>query len=713
VVPIRSGTRRSRERAAIDSAQITAISPNRAWQMWNFIRRDDFARRIRLRVHDCLTKLDSVPQAIWTKVVVAANIFGWFMCLPLFGQTQPNHTPLRDAALGTLRPAQIKMPNGAMKTMPFFSAAIVDAAKHALDTPSSQDIRNEESDASAGAALNIGDIQTGKGTIGCSERDSSPRLGNTRVNQDCTFRRQAEEKIVYNPSRPDNLLAGQNDSRVGFNQCGISFSTDNGAHWGDMLPPFRQKINDPKGQAPSTVNPNNNTILGGAGTGHTYDAASDPAPAFDSMGRGFFSCVAFDNFSNASMVFVAESPLNAQGSFFYNIPTDSHEFIVVEDNSPEVTHDKEFIAADTFAGSPNRDNIYATWTVFRFSTSCGPQPAKIEQFCSSPIFGSMSTDHGHTWSTPEEISGSSGSLCFFGNFFDPNRSGNACDFDQGSEPTALSNGKLAVVFNNGNTAATNPNAQQLSVLCSPAGSSAAGTAHLNCAAPVKVGDDVVADEPLCDFGRGPEECVPGPFIRTNDFPRIAVSKSNGNLYSVWQDYRNGEYDIQMARSRDGGATWSNSTTINPDSGLDHYFAAVDLAPIFGPDRVGVSYYRSERIPGENRTPVGGFAPGQPGVQAALSDYVLAGGTGLDAPYPFTVLSPVFAPPDGVQAGFNGDYSGLTINRDNQAHPIWSDTRNADPYTPNNGVVHDEDVFTTTIALPSGRANKGLGQLGSN
>jgi hypothetical protein len=55
-------------------------------------------------------------------------------------------------------------------------------------------------------------------------------------------------------------------------------------------------------------------------------------------------------------------------------------------------------------------------------------------------------------------------------------------------------------------------------------------------------------EPQCDFGRGPEECIPGALIRTNDFLRIGVNKANGHLYVTWQDFRNGEYDIQMARS---------------------------------------------------------------------------------------------------------------------------------------------------------------------
>jgi len=97
-----------------------------------------------------------------------------------------------------------------------------------------------------------------------------------------------------------------------------------------------------------------------------------------------------------------------------------------------------------------------------------------------------------------------------------------------------------------------------------------------------------------------------------------------------------------------------------------------------------------------------------GVQQSNSDYVLAGGTNLSVPYNFTVVSPVFPPPDGIQAGFNGDYSGLTINREEDAHPIWSDTRNTDPYAPNNGVMRDEDVFTDEVRLPNsaGKINKG-------
>ena len=621
------------------------------------------------------------PRSVTLAFVVCA----W--CTPAFGQARSPGL-LQQAATGALKPATLPISTAAgaaKRTLPFFSGGLLNAAEEAM--------RNRAAQRSPGLAprfdLPIADLGFGKGTAGCGDRgvkeveEEVEGKRNVRVNQDCSFRRQAEEKIAFNPAKPTNLVAGMNDSRVGFNQCGIAWSTDDGAHWGDLLPPFRQRLNDPQSLA---TGPNHHTITGMPGTFHTYDAASDPEPAFDSEGRAFFTCIAFDIASNANMVFATQSPVGAQGSFFFNLTNDNANFIVVEDNDPNIAHDKPFTTADTYPQSSRRDNVYVTWTVFQVgSQGC----------CSSPIYGSMSTDHGLTFSTPEEISGSSRTLCFFGNFFDPNRSPNACDFDQGSDPAVLPNGDLVVVFNNGNTPANNPNGQQLIVHCSPSGSSSDGTAHLNCGAPTKVGDDIFIGEPLCDLGRGPEPCVPGPSIRTNDYPRIGVNRANGHVYVAWQDYRNNEFDIQLARSTDGGATWSASTKVNPDFGLDHYFPAVDLAENAAKDHVGISYFRSQKA-------LAG---------TGLSDYVLAGGTGLASPFEFAVLSPVFAPPDGVQAGFNGDYSGLVITQNDEAHPIWSDTRNSDPFTPANGVIHDEDVFTAKVDLPEGVARPSVGQIG--
>jgi len=601
------------------------------------------------------------------------------------------------AAKGDLKPAILTTQTASgqtiQKQMPFLSDSTIISAKAALN--GEDEDKDVAADAAAGGDFGLsGSTSTGSGpgALGCSSRDKGK--GNKRVNQDCTFRRQAEESIAFNPANPVQLNAGQNDSRVGFNQCGIDFSTDNGEHWGDMLPPFRQRFNSPESDGP-------NTVAGGVGTDKTYDFGSDPAVAWDSQGRAFFSCLMLDINTDATGLYVVASPPGAAGSFYFNVPQFGRSFIVVEDNSPAASHDKEFITADAYAGSPNRDNVYATWTVFNFT--CGPAH---NAYCSSEIYGSMSTNHALRWSRPELLSGVNANLCQFGNFFNPIADAAACNFDQGSDPKVLPNGDLEVVFNNGNTPTVNN--QQLAVHCRPTGNSAAGTAHLNCAPPTLVGTDVLAGAPTCNFGRF---CIPGHYIRTNDYPRLAVNTDNGHLYSVWQDYRNQEWDIQMAHSVDAGLTWTEDGTVNPDRGLDHYFPAVDIAEASHGERVGISYFRTDRVAGENAEPPFAFTfsfastqtCGQSGTAVCMGDYVLSGGTDSDLPYDFKVLAPPFSPPDGIQAGFNGDYSGLAIPRGSEAHPIWSDTRNVDPYAPQNGVTHDEDVFTDSVGLPNGNA----------
>ena len=638
------------------------------------------------------------------RALVALGLLGVFVFAGAggaVGEGKPRHV-LADAAAGTLQPAVLTTtaPGGGtvQKQMPFLSDAAIMTAKSALFNE--EEDKAIAADVAAGGEFGVAGDATGSGpgSLGCAKRDKGK--GNTRVNQDCTFRRQAEEDIAANPSDPNQLTAGQNDSRVGFNQCGIDFSTDGGKHWGDMLPPFRQRFNSPESDGV-------NTVVGGQGTDKTYDFGSDPTVAWDSHGRAFFSCLMLDIGTDATGLYVVQSPAGAAGSFYFNVPQFGRSWIVVEDNSPAASHDKNFLTADAYPSSPNRDNVYTTWTVFNFT--CGPSGT---DYCSSKIYGSMSTNHGLRWSKPEEISGINPSLCDFGNFFNPADDEHACNFDQGSDPIVLPNGDLEVVFNNGNT--PDVNNQQLAVHCKPSGDSAAGTAKLNCSPPVLVGSDVLAGAPRCNFGRF---CIPGHYIRTNDYPRIGVSTDNGHLYTVWQDYRNQEWDIQMAHSYDGGDTWVNDGTVNPDSGIDHYFAAVDVAEKGNGDNVGVSYYRTERVANENTTPPGGFTFGATATcgpaanQTCMGDYILGGGTNFGLPFEFKVVAPPFSPPDGIQAGFNGDYSGLVITKGGEAHPIWSDTRNVDPFAPGNGVTHDEDVFTDSLGLPNGTAKPSVGQIG--
>src|SRR6185295_11522052 len=166
--------------------------------------------------------------------------------------------------------------------------------------------------------------------------------------------------------------------------------------------------------------------------------------------------------------------------------------------------------------------------------------------------------------------------------------------------------------------------------------------------------------------------------------------------------------VQMSMSTDGGLTWSPTTQVNPDSGLDHYMPAVDVAELGSKDRVAVSYYRNERVPNEQTVPPDGFTPGRdPGTGELNADYVLAGAQDLSKPFDFKVVSPVFgAPNNPAQVGFNGDYSGIVVSNGVIANPIWSDTRNTDPFLAGN--PNEEDVFTDAVAVPKGPGTPATG-----
>lgn len=57
--------------------------------------------------------------------------------------------------------------------------------------------------------------------------------------------------------------------------------------------------------------------------------------------------------------------------------------------------------------------------------------------------------------------------------------------------------------------------------------------------------------------------IPRVAVRLN--PDLALDQ-NGHLYVAWQDNRNGNADIFVARSTDGGQTWSADVRVNDDTG---------------------------------------------------------------------------------------------------------------------------------------------------
>jgi hypothetical protein len=486
--------------------------------------------------------------------------------------------------------------------------------------------------------------------LGCANRGS---VTNPRVNQDCTLRRQAEEQVAVNPLDANNVIAGQNDSRVGFNHCGFDYSLDGGATWGDGLPPFFQHL----------------SLIG-----HTYDAASDPALTFDGTGRAWYSCVMFDVNSNASGLFVAPSTPGLKGSAYANVAAGGSPFVVSEDSTGAHFFDKEFIAGDHRAG---QTGVYVTFTDFQSDPKCSRSNNR-GGLCASPIYISKWT--GTAWTAPLQISGG-GPMCTLGDSFDNHIPANACNFDQGSYPVVLPNGDVYVVFNNYNTP-TFVN-QQLGVLVHVAGNT------LTAGAPVKVGVDDETKVGLCDFGRGPEQCVDSLNIRNQDFPALAVDPtSNGNhLIATWTDTRastvNGNYDVVVSESTDGGATWSDRAgggTLLTTAGA--YFEPSVAVSSAG--KAVVSMYQANTAQHTAAVGDGTYGYGYVARTGASFGAYQAASDRQDYPSPQA---------NGAQAGFLGDYSSITAApTGNVLYMVWSDTRNTNARGP------DEDVFVFKLGL---------------
>lgn len=513
----------------------------------------------------------------------------------------------------------------------------------------------------AEAADNTGSSDTppdGTATaLGCANRGS---LTNRRVNQDCTARRQAEEQITVNPLDASNVIAGQNDSRVGFNHCGFDYSLDGATTWGDDQPGFFQHLNP--------------------GTNHSYDAASDPAVTVSGDGTAWYSCVVFDVNTNATGLFVVPSTPALKGAAYANVAAGASSYVVAEADDGKVFYDKEFIAADP---RPGHKEVYVTFTLFNSDPSCGTQNNR-SGYCSSPIY--YSKWNGSAWSAPVNVSGRS-PLCVGGNTFTKKESADACNFDQGSMPVVNpADGSVYVTWNNGNTPTFVNQTLGRRI-----------DANGTMGPVVKVGVDDETNVALCELGRGPEECVDSLNVRTNDFPAVAVDPADTNhLVAVWQDSRlspapggvgAGDYGVVVSESDDGGASWSDAsgggTYLKGAAGEAYFEPSVAVTQV---GTVAVSYYRAN--PHAATDGMGTFGYGMQVRHVPSTTF-----TG------YTPVSDSQSNPspeaNAIQRGFLGDYSSIaasTAPGSDVVYPCWSDTRNTGELGP------DEDVFVATIPL---------------
>ncbi|MBV9670008.1 MAG: exo-alpha-sialidase, partial [Acidobacteriales bacterium] len=118
--------------------------------------------------------------------------------------------------------------------------------------------------------------------------------------------------------------------------------------------------------------------------------------------------------------------------------------------------------------------------------------------------------------------------------------------------------------------------------------------------------DVIETAPLMYAVQG--------FSRGNGFPNIAAGP-DGALYVAWSDYRNGDVDVFLSRSKDRGVTWSAAQRVNDDAvhdGSDQFYQWLSVDPKDG--SVNLIFYDRREDANNSKTLVtlarseGGGAP---------------------------------------------------------------------------------------------------------
>jgi hypothetical protein len=155
----------------------------------------------------------------------------------------------------------------------------------------------------------------------------------------------------------------------------------------------------------------------------------------------------------------------------------------------------------------------------------------------------------------------------------------------------------------------------------------------------------------------------GATFRTPTLPQLAIDRgAGGRLYATWQDGRDGDSDIYMAASPDGGATWGAAVRVNQDASTDgkkQFFPSVCV----GPGGVVRAAWIDTRDDPNNYL---------------LNTYGATSTTGgsswTDQKLTTASSDPKYS---HHQTGsiFMGDYLGVACAADGTAYAVWTDTRN--------------------------------------
>lgn len=184
---------------------------------------------------------------------------------------------------------------------------------------------------------------------------------------------------------------------------------------------------------------------------------------------------------------------------------------------------------------------------------------------------------------------------------------------------------------------------------------------------------------VVDDGLVPPERV--MLIFTMPPPALAAGPS-GAAYAAWYDGRNGAWDVFLARSGDGGATWEPARELAGEPGGTHqYLPALSVAP---DGRVDAVFYDRRRDPDNLSNDV-------------AYTFSVDGGRSFVPPLRLTdrpsdsLVGPRYAVPSARDLVEFGSRLALWSTPTN-AVAAWTDTRNARTFEP-------QDIFATEVSFP--------------
>jgi len=332
-----------------------------------------------------------------------------------------------------------------------------------------------------------------------------------------------------------------------------------------------------------------------------FRVSGDVSTTFDNQGHAFVCYIAFDRLGTFNYwahgatrngIFVKRSLDGGKTWEADHIP-------VAEQKSEAGIpfEDKPYIVADA-SKSKYAGNLYVGWTRWRIADS--------------QIVLSRSTDDGKTWSQPVEIDAHPG--------LPRDDNGAAEGFDGVVGP----DGRLYAIWSQDD---------DIMLTVSRDG----GKTFSKARTAIHTAPIMFAIQTL---------------ERANGFPQIAIAPDGKRLYITWSDYRNGDLDVFLATSEDGGKHWNDPVRVNNDpvhNGAEQFFQWLAVDPTDG--SVNVVFYDRRGDP-QNRKQIV--------VLARSTD----GGSSFKN-YAWT--------DEAFEAGgvFFGDYSGLAAS-DGRVYGAWTE-----------------------------------------